>query len=80
MGRDNIEEKLSLKKRGIRNVGFYKRLRVLIYLHSTSTVILLLTDGGTLFDAMQRYAPISERLILTRLKVSPLYALTEKIK
>lgn len=32
---------------------------------------LLLTEGGTPLDAMQRYAPISERWILWSISVSP---------
>lgn len=47
-----------------------------IYSHSTSTMILLLTDGGTLLVAIQRYAPISVRLILVRFSCSPSYTFT----
>lgn len=49
------------------------------YLHSTSTMILLETDGGTPFVAMQRYAPISVRLILARFSCSPSCTVTGKI-
>lgn len=49
------------------------------YLHSTSTMILLETDGGTPFVAIQRYAPISVRLILAKLSCSPSCTVTGKI-
>lgn len=45
--------------------------------HSTSTVILLLTVGGTPLVAMQRYAPISLRVILVKFNCSPSYRATE---
>jgi len=41
------------------------------YLQLTLTVILLLTEGGTLLEAMQRYAPISERAIFVNLSSLP---------
>jgi hypothetical protein len=35
------------------------------------SMILLLTVGGTPFDAMHRYAPICRRLTLVMLKTDP---------
>lgn len=50
------------------------------YLQWTLTIIRLLTDGGMLFDAIHRYAPISERVILANLSISPWYVVTETKK
>ena len=44
------------------------------------TIIRLLTDGGMLFDAIHRYAPISERVIFANLSISPWYVVTETKK
>lgn len=42
-----------------------------IYLQCILKDILLETDGGTPFDAMQRYEPISLRDIFANFKTSP---------
>ena len=40
-------------------------------LQCTWTFILLDTDGGTLFDAMHKYAPISDLVIFVSDNISP---------
>lgn len=42
--------------------------------------ILFETDGGTPFDAMQRYDPISLRDNLVSFSTSPPYDVTKKVK
>jgi hypothetical protein len=39
-------------------------------------MILLLTEGGTPLEAMQRYAPISDLVILESFRISPWYEVT----
>lgn len=43
----------------------------MLYSHSTSSIMRLLTDGGTPLLAIQRYAPISALLTLVKFNVSP---------
>jgi hypothetical protein len=40
-------------------------------LQCTLTMILLLTEGGTPLEAIQRYAPISDLVILESFRISP---------
>lgn len=40
-------------------------------------MILLLTEGGTPFAAMQRYAPISDRVTFVRFTTSPSSEITK---
>lgn len=47
------------------------------YVQCTMSMILLLTVGGTPFDAMHRYAPICRRLTLVMLKTGPSTLVTE---
>lgn len=49
---------------------------ILVHLHSTSTMIRLLTDGGIPLVAMHKYAPISVRLMRVRFSCSPSYTFT----
>lgn len=49
------------------------------YSQFTCSNILLLTEGGTPLDAMQRYAPISSRVTWVKFKNSPSILKTEKL-
>lgn len=46
-------------------------IHINVYLQCTWSISLLLTDGGTPFAAMQRYAPISDLVTFDKIKDSP---------
>lgn len=52
-------------------VNIYEFVYTYMYLQWTCNFIRLLTDGGTIFDAMHKYTPISDRVILVNQSVSP---------
>lgn len=49
-----------------------------VYLQWTCNLILLLTEGGTEFDAIHKYAPISDRVTLESHSISPSTTSAEK--
>jgi len=49
------------------------------YVQCTMSMILLLTVGGTPFDAMHRYAPICRRFTLVMLNTGPSTLATESM-
>ena len=53
-------------------------LKTFGYLHSTFNMILLLIEGGTLFWAIHRYAPISVRETRIRSNCSPITFILSK--
>lgn len=60
--------------KGVINVKVSKKL----YLHWTMSIMRLLIDGGTPFEAMHKYAPMCSRDTFEIVKVSPSTTLTDK--